>query len=241
MYTYAMRSRQGDREYNEDFIQMREYGNRVLFALADGLGGCGHGEIASRTAVSSVISRFSWENGREGFLERAFQGAQDAVLLKQKLNPETKRMSTTLVLLRLESGKAQWGHIGDARLYLFRNGQVEKQTKDHSVPQMLVQMGEIRPEEIRHHPDRSRLLRVIGHPWEEIPYEISDEQELQKGDTWLLCSDGFWEYITEDEMCKVLQSASDMSDWLLQMEKLVKMHGAGHDMDNYSAICVQVK
>ena len=174
-------------------------------------------------------------------MERAFQGAQDAVLLKQKINLETKLMSTTLVLLVLEDGKAQWGHIGDARLYLFRNGEILKQTRDHSVPQMLVQVGEIKPEEIRHHPDRSRLLRVIGHPWEEIPYEISEEQSVRSKDTWLLCSDGFWEYITEDEMCRTLREASDMTDWLLRMEHIVQEHGRGYDMDNYSAICVQVR
>lgn len=236
-----MKSRKGDRDYNEDFIQMRACDDRVLFALADGLGGCGHGEIASGTAVNSAVSRFSWENGEPGFLERAFQGAQDAVLLKQKLNPETKLMSTTLVLLVLGDEKAQWGHIGDARLYLFRNGEILKQTRDHSVPQMLVQVGEIKPEEIRHHPDRSRLLRVIGHPWEEIPYEISEEQSVRSGDTWLLCSDGFWEYITEDEMCTALREASDMTDWLLRMENIVQEHGREYDMDNYSAICVQVR
>lgn len=68
----------------------------------------------------------------------------------------------------------QWGHVGDSRLYYFKNGKIVKRTLDHSVPQMLVARGEIDEKEIRHHPDRNRLVRVMGMEWDEPKYQVSE-------------------------------------------------------------------
>ena len=238
MLTYAMKSKPGDREYNEDYIQMREGANSSLYVLADGLGGCGHGELASFTAVQSVIARHRWDTEADGFLGRAMEGAQSAVTTRQEQQPEAKNMSTTLVVLRVDGDIARWAHIGDSRLYHFSKGKVKSQTIDHSVPQMLVRMGEITPDEIRHHPDRNRLLKTVGRPWGDSSYEVSEETILQDGDAFLLCSDGFWEYITEEQMCRCLKNAKEPSDWLAAMTEIVEKNGVGSDMDNYSAICL---
>lgn len=241
MITYAMSSMPGQRPYNEDYIRMHEKNGIRVFALADGLGGCGHGEVASKTAVESVISRFCWDTDTERFFEKAMEGAQNAALKKQEVSPETSGMNTTLVMLKLQQGYAQWAHIGDSRMYFFRKGKVKSQTLDHSVPQMLVKLGELKPEEIRHHPDRNRLLHTIGRKWEAKPYVISDPVEIQPGDAFLLCSDGFWEYIEEPVMCKTLKAARNAPQWLEAMKTIVEKNGKGSDMDNYSAICIRVE
>ncbi|MCD8347684.1 MAG: protein phosphatase 2C domain-containing protein [Lachnospiraceae bacterium] len=239
MLTYAMRSRPGDRDYNEDTIRMQENGATQIFLLADGLGGCGHGEMASSTAVDSVAKRFLWDDpAGENFLPDAMEGAQNAVSTVKEKYPEMKKMSTTLVILRISGGFAQWIHIGDSRLYLFRKNRVVFQTLDHSVPQMLVNMGEIRPDEIRHHPDRNRLLRTIGSAWTDQPYELSEKIPLQKGEAFLLASDGFWEYIEEKDMCRTLAESKNVAGWIERMTTIVEENGRSADMDNYSAVCV---
>ena len=238
---YAMLSRNGDRPYNEDSIRMQERSGRWLFLLADGLGGCGHGELASATAINAAIGRFAWDKEPEGFVQRAIETAQNAVLKKQEDVPEAASMSTTMVLLQIDGPRAAWAHIGDSRLYCFRGGKIIGQTMDHSVPQMLVNIGEITPEQIRSHPDRNRLLRTIGRPWNDRAYDLSEPLALQSGDAFLLCSDGFWEYIVEKQMCSLLAHSTSPTAWLREMTAVVEQNGKGSNMDNYSAVCVFVQ
>lgn len=235
---YAMKSRPGDRPGNEDCIRMKCRGGDYLFSAADGLGSYGNGRTASETAVDSVFGRFAWDEDRENFLAGCMHGAQDAVLLRQKEDPDLRTMSTTLVTLLIHDGKAQWANIGDSRLYWFRKDTVAGQTVDHSVPQMLVDLGEITPEQIRKHPDRSRLLKTIGRPWDGEAYDLSREVKLNPGDAFLLCTDGFWEYIDEEQMCAKLHTSITPVQWLRRMSDIVKSAGEGEDMDNYSAICI---
>lgn len=240
MITYAIKSMPGKRDHNEDYVKFFEDGSTKVFALADGLGGHGYGEVASETAVESISSAEERFDG-DDFLSKAFENAQEAVLQMQEKKRAVSGMATTLVVLRLTERYAQWAHIGDSRLYWFHGWFLKDQTLDHSVPQMLVRLGEIRPEQIRHHADRNRLLRVIGVPWDQQGYEVSDRIPLRRGDSFLLCSDGFWEYITEREMCRCLMWSGSAQGWLDRMVNLVEKNGAGADMDNYSAICVKVR
>ena len=114
-----------------------------------------------------------------------------------------------------------------------------KRTLDHSVPQMLVNMGQIKEKDIRFHEDRNRLLRVMGTEWRgERPYEL-DHMAVPKGEqALLLCSDGFWELIDEDRMTECLKQADSPENWLERMERIVCENGKEVDMDNYSAIAV---
>lgn len=236
---YAVQSCQGGRSYNEDAVQVCETGGKRLYVLADGLGGQGHGEVASRTAVNSVIHRAVWDRENEQFIADSIEGAQHAVLEKQKENAEYRNMCTTLVVLTITGTKAQWGHIGDSRLYMFRKNKIYHQTLDHSVPQMLVRIGELDPSQIRKHPDRNRLLRSIGYEWPDTPYTVGPETELMEGDAFLLCSDGFWEYIEETEMISLLRKHRDPVSWLEAMRRIVEQRGKDEKQDNYSAICIK--
>ncbi len=147
-----------------------------------------------------------------------------------------------MVLLLISDNVAQWGHIGDSRLYHFRDGKQLSRTIDHSVPQMLAISGKIKEREIRQHPERSVLLRAMGTEWDSPSYEI-DQRSMRvlKGDTFLLCSDGFWEWIDEKMIIKILKRGLSAYDSLREMMVEVKNNGVGRGMDNFSAILVNVK
>ena len=240
MIEFSMLSKSGDRENNEDCIGMYQDKDRFCFVLADGLGGHGKGEIASRVAVDSVIETFVQEKGKESFMDQAFITAQNRITEKQNMDRLCADMKTTLVVLDLEENNLQWGHIGDSRLYYFQDHRLLERTLDHSVPQMLVTIGKIKEKEIRHHPDRNRLLRVLGTEMEEQRHQKSEWQEKKNHQAFLLCSDGFWELINEKKMEWCLRWAKSPEQWLSDMEKIILKNGRNTNMDNYSAIAVWI-
>ena len=160
---------------------------------------------------------------------------------KQQTENAKEDLKSTLVLLTIRHGVIQWGHVGDSRLYYFENNRMTERTLDHSVPQMLVNAGEIREKEIRHHPDRNRLLRVMGMEWDGPQYQLSTEISVGERQSFLLCSDGFWENISENQMEACLKKASDVRDWLRRMTRIVSANGKGTNMDNYSAVAVWIR
>lgn len=236
---YKVYTNIGNREVNEDSVGDIEAERGHMFVVADGLGGHGHGEVASAEAVKTSLNLYATGNDTD-VIGKTFVLAQKNVMKLQEQDPGLADMKTTMVSLIIENDQATWGHIGDSRLYFFRKGKLKKRTLDHSVPQMLVSMGEIKPEEIRGHDDRNRLLRVIGSPWESRSYEIAESLRLKKGDAFLLCTDGFWELIEEKIMQKLLKEAKSVEEWLVQMIDTVNTNGIGVNMDNNSAIAIWV-
>ena len=238
MVQFSAISRSGSRPENEDSVGMARQENRFCFALADGLGGHGCGEVASKIAVETAKEEFAGEE--EHLLERSFEKAQENILRQQQENRRLADMKTTMVVVNVEEEYVRWGHIGDSRLYFFRNGRIAERTLDHSVPQMLVSIGEIKEKQIRHHPDRNRLLRVLGAETDELRYQLSQEIPRESRTAFLLCSDGFWELILEKKMESTLKRADTPAAWLEAMEKIVEKNGRNKEMDNYSAIAVWI-
>ena len=241
MITYAMFSRQGKRENNEDSIRMKEKREANVFLVADGLGGHGAGEIASQATVSYGIHLFEVSDSYDTYLADLFENGQRRLLEMQREYHASEQMKTTLTALLICEGKATWAHIGDSRLYFFEGGRIKKRTLDHSVPQMLVKSGEISDADIRTHPDRNRLLRVMGSEWNKNSYELSEAVYLTKETSFLICTDGFWEYITEEWMEDTLYRAKSVAHWLKMMERIVAENGRGKYMDNFSAIGVWIR
>lgn len=240
MLTYATLSDPGNRPYNEDSLDVAERGGTHLFILADGLGGHGKGEVASAIAVRESLDTFAKLPPDDALLPQCALAGQAALLDAQQADGDSSEMKTTLVLLRVtpEEGMAQWLHVGDSRLYRFAGSALAERTLDHSVPQMLVATGQIRERDIRFHEDRNRLVRVMGMEWNSPAYTLSDSTPLTPQARFLLCTDGFWEYILEKEMERCLFRADTPSDWLESMRKIVVKRGKHKNMDNYSAIAV---
>lgn len=241
MITYFLLTQPGDRDNNEDNIGMYQAGTDYCFVLADGLGGHGSGEVASEIAVKEMISAFAEKgSASEECLKTAFWNAENAIIRRQRGDRSCMDMKTTCVALLIGKETVQWGHVGDSRLYYFKNGKLLQRTLDHSVPQLLAAAGQIREKEIRHHPDRNRLLRVMGIEWEDARFELSDVGTREGRQAFLLCSDGFWELIDEKKMESTLKKATSPESWLESMEEIVRKNGRGKNMDNYSAIGIMI-
>ena len=237
--TYAVSSSQGSREHNEDYVLAGEKGNYYCFAVADGLGGHGRGEVASKLVCETVMQLFSGEKGST--LGEMFELAQRELMECQRREKAADAMKTTLNVLLVEPKGIRWGHVGDTRTYYFKKSKIESRTKDHSVPQMMVSMGEIEEKDIRHHADRNRLLRVMGIEWTSPQYVLEKDIKLRRKQSFLMCTDGFWEYIEDEEMEKCLKNADTVQAWLEAMNEIVRSKGAGADMDNYTALAVWVR
>lgn len=242
---FASFSDKGERELNEDYIGEVTLGNKSIYVLADGLGGHGKGEIASQVVTDKITSLLTEENTKNNnFLENCFLKAQKSLLYEQEKLGGTDAIKTTAVVLYIDGNSFSYGHIGDSRLYRIEKGKIVSRTLDHSVPQMLVISGEIKEKDIRHHEDRNRLLRAMGTEWdEENPkYQVDEKNTvLKKEMSFLLCSDGFWEWITEKEISKIMKKKLSAEEQLNRMCTIVLKNGKGKNMDNYSAILVKIK
>lgn len=241
MIDYAVFTDKGGREINEDSVQYCEKDGAYCFVLCDGLGGHGRGEEASSLVSDTICSAFKHSQSIEDFFNTALQSAQDELLNKQQELHAFNEMKTTAVVLCIYGNKYRYAYIGDSRLYCFRKAKMLYRTQDHSVPQMLAQAGDIKEKHIRRHPDRNRLLRVMGIEWDCPKYEVSEEMQLEKDTAFLLCTDGFWEPVTEKEMVKLLKNSADAQQWLDKMALLAKNNSIPEEMDNFSAVAVRYK
>ena len=225
----------GGRSTNDDTVRIHEDSDCVWVFVGDGLGGYAGGQQASQAAAEALHNA-----SRRGSLLTdaqmigAAQQADQAVRAVQR--ERHGKMKTTLVFLYIEDGRARWMHVGDSRLYHFSDGCLQSQTMDHSVSQMAVLMGEITQQEIRFHEDRNRVLRALGG--DNAKPELSPTVMLTGGkDVFLLCTDGFWEYVYENEMEQTLRTAKTPEAWLKSMEAILRTRTPS-DNDNFTAAAV---
>ncbi len=223
----------GGRARNEDTVRHVTQGKDGLcLVLADGLGGHGGGELASAAAAECICG--SWDGSADPeTLKTLVLEANRRVLSIQ--TPQCA-MKTTVTVLTLAGKRAVWAHAGDSRLYCFHDRKLVFQTRDHSAAQLGVLLGDITPDQIRFHEDRSRVLRALGQD-DELVVETG-ERELAAGEyAFLLCSDGFWEYVLEPEMEEDLAKAAGPEDWLARMRWRLNKR-IPEDNDNNTAAAV---
>lgn len=224
----------GGRPKNEDCVQIRTDGNGLCAVVADGLGGHGGGERAS-AAVAELICG-NWDGGvSEDYVAELVQAAHRRV---RELQTVTCQMKTTVTLLAMNGMKAAWAHCGDSRIYHFAAGRLVSQTRDHSASQIAVMLGNISEDEIRFHEDRNRVYRALGQDGD-MKVDTHFEALRPGKHAFLLCTDGFWEYVLESEMESDLGSAADPEDWLGRMR--ARLAGrVPSDNDNNTAAAVWV-
>jgi serine/threonine protein phosphatase PrpC len=240
VFETATLSAPGGRVDNEDFVGYCMVESSGCWALADGLGGHLGGEVAARLAVDAALASFNEDPSiQDAALNAHMVRANRAVMERQAAEAQLAHMRTTIVMLIASPEAAFWSHAGDSRLYWFRGGKIQEQTLDDSVPQRLVDAGEISAGQIRFHEDRSRLLNSLGAREPVVASNRTMPGAPKISDAFLLASDGFWECVTEPEMENDLTATPNSQEWIQTMEERVKQR-ALPEHDNYSAIAVRV-
>ncbi len=173
----------------------------VLFAVADGVGGYEGGEVASNMAIEILIEAYRDSPAEWGAAKRLYRAVQRAnieIHNRAITVPELRRMATTLTAAAVNSGTLSVAHVGDCRLYLLRGGRVQQMTRDHTAVAEKVRMGLLSAKQARSHPDRSALNRCLGHELIISVHRLSIP--LHQGDQLLLCSDGLYSVIEDEEL-----------------------------------------
>jgi protein phosphatase len=198
------------REENQDHVRHVTTALGELVIVADGIGGYRGGAVASRMVVDSFETWFASLPAAtppaQAIADAAAHANANVMEAAAHGDAANARMGSTVVMAlitRGDEGTQAWlGHIGDSRAYLCRAGQLSRLTRDHSAVQALIDQGAIRPEDAGSHPDRSVLLRSVGHT-EQCEIEMS-VVTLQEGDSLMLCSDGLWGFVAESSIESVL-------------------------------------
>src|SRR5438309_589846 len=196
-------SRRGMRRVNEDRVGHWQSPGALLMAVADGLGGHLHGEIAAHLAIDCFGAEFLREARPEladpaRFLSRTMAAAHEAIVRHTEKLQLSDMPRTVLVACVVQDGYAHWSNVGDCRLYLLREGRVRARTRDDTLVQLLVDEGRIREEAMASHPERNRLLQTLGGY--QTPRPAGASARLAKDDVLLLCSDGFWGPLTQRQL-----------------------------------------
>ena len=229
----------GGRSYNEDAVGDAGVDDYGIYVLCDGLGGHALGEVASQAAVDVIID--GWQNDvlldRKEWLPTVIKRANNKILeLQQEKN---KVMKSTVVALVIDDKKADWANTGDYRLYYIHGGELISVTEDHSVAYKKYKAGEITREAIATDEDKSSLLRTLGNEDRYEPTVYESEGHLEKGDAFMLCSDGAWEYLLDQEVLIDYHKAMDANHWMELMLTRIMSRVDGKS-DNLSMITVIV-
>lgn len=242
--TWASISALGMRESNQDAIGDARKGGVACFVVADGAGGHAAGEVAARIAVESVTGHFVADPAfGAAALQARVDNANASVARDKQQSPERQDMSTTLAVLLIDeqAARAVWAHLGDTRIYLFRDGRLLCVSKDHSLTQQLIEAGYASTGQLRTHPQRNILYAALGAGGETPPV-VSEEIDVRPGDAFLVCTDGLWEWVVEDDMERHLRAARGPEEWLAALCATAQTHASASRKvrDNYSAYAVML-
>lgn len=220
----------GGREYNEDAAGHSVTDDSGIFVVADGLGGHSFGELASGCVRDSMLRAFEggiYGDPREWLADRFSEANQNILALQAQKNAVLK---STAVVLAVQEGRAFWANVGDSRLYFLHDSAICAYTNDHSVAYKKYKAGEIPREQLATDEDQSCLLRSLGSADRNAPEFYEEEPMLESGDAFLLCSDGVWEYLKDEEILIDLLKADSAKSWaeLLLLRLMDRVRG-GHD------------
>lgn len=235
----------GQRNSNQDTIGEAFSKELACFVLADGAGGHEGGEVASRVVVDAILNCFRNEPGfGPDVMLRYAACASDDVAKRKASEPRYADMSTTVAALLVDRarGQALWAHLGDSRVYLFRGARLLSMSKDHSLTQQLIDAGYARPEHLRVHPQRNILFAAIGAEGDTEIELSAGATRLLPGDALLVCSDGLWEWVLEEDMERLLAVARSSDQWLTAMCRVAEQNflNNGKQRDNFSAYAILV-
>jgi protein phosphatase len=207
-----------------------------LFCVADGMGGAQAGEVASRLAAAAVEEADPGDRSGPERVTALIQEANRRVYERASIDPEASGMGTTMTVALVEDGRVAIGHVGDSRAYLFRAGELEQLTEDHSLVNELVKSGKLSREEADQHPQRSVITRALGtDPNVDVD---AFTVESQPGDLYLLCSDGLSSMLDNDQILDAIDRSR--SDLEAVTTSLVAAANRGGGEDNITVVAFEI-
>lgn len=229
------------RDNNEDAFAYESLSPTAYFAVVcDGMGGANAGNVASEYAVR-VIKEYLLRSYRmgmssvqiENIMRSAVYSANTAVYEAADKDESLRGMGTTVVLLLVDGTTGYVLHIGDSRAYCYSSGSLSQLTVDHSVVQNMIDSGEITPDEAKIHPSKNIITRALGVA-NEVHSDL-DFIDLNAGDVMLLCSDGLSNYVSPEEISRILESFDqDVAS------RLIDKANAGGGGDNITAVVIKI-
>jgi protein phosphatase len=207
-----------------------------LFAIADGMGGAQAGEVASRLAAAALRESGAKTLGGERRISDLIQEANRRVYDRSSTDPNTSGMGTTITVALVENDNVAFGHVGDSRAYLIRDGRMEQVTEDHSLVNELLKSGKLSREEAESHPQRSVITRALGtDPDVDVDtFTIAAEA----GDVFLLCSDGLTDMVGEGEILELVER--NREDLNSALKSLVKAANRSGGDDNITVVAFEI-
>jgi protein phosphatase len=240
---YAVNEK-GGRLNNEDAIYPLPEavtGNPKLFLVCDGVGGAEKGEVASAMTCDYFSTYFSSmlteENPSPEFIRKAIQYTEAHLDTYVAEHPETCGMATTLTMLYIGTEGVTLAHVGDSRIYQFRNGEILYRTEDHSLVNSLVKLGNITPEEARCHPKKNVILRAIQGTARHTEADVMLIRDIQPGDYFFMCTDGVLENLTDEMIASIFKQQAGpevIKDILME-----SCEGKTHDNFSFYIIPIQ--
>jgi serine/threonine protein phosphatase PrpC len=207
-YETGLASRLGNRAVNQDRNAIVSRNGIVLLLLADGMGGHERGELAAQTLIDSVSGSFYREPlplaNPEKFLQDAVKKAHRDIVNQGLEQTPAIHPRTTAVVCLVQQGRAWWAHVGDSRLYLLRNGEITVRTRDHTYVEDLYRHRAISEEEMLTHPMRNYVTHCLGGHHEAPRVTSSGPNPMQPGDVLLLCSDGLWSAVRQEQFAQMI-------------------------------------
>lgn len=238
MKTFSMTDIGKRREMNQDYVFTSEtaVGNLPnLFLVADGMGGHKAGEYASRFTVDTIVEsvKASRETEPVAIMKEAVTKANELLIEEARADEKKSGMGTTIVVATILGKKLYVANVGDSRLYLV-NREISQITRDHSLVEEMVRLGEMDKAEAKDHPDKNVITRAIGA----IPDVVIDffEVELEEDDTVLMCSDGLTNMIEDEDIKKIILTQRDIAE---KAEKLVMTANENGGKDNITVVVIE--
>ena len=220
------------RNANEDSYFARE----PVFAVADGMGGAQAGEVASRIAAGAFESGVDSEEAGEGQLEGIVHEANKEIHDLAQRDSSRAGMGTTLTAALVQGDEVSLAHVGDSRAYVFRDGELKRLTKDHSLVEELRRQGRLTDAEAEEHPQRSIITRALG-PEPKVNVDTMT-YTARPGDVFLLCSDGLTTMVSDEELAQILSDAKGLRGAVSQLVDAANRNGG---RDNITAVAFRVE
>ena len=240
---YAEISLVGSRDENQDRIAATVNSETAVIAAFDGMGGHAEGARAAELARRVLLSRFAAVahplTDPLAFLHLTLGAAHtDMVGIGMHLPLEQRPRATGAVCV-VQDGTAWWAHVGDSRIYHLRNGSVMARTRDHSHVELLVQEGLISPRQAQNHPMRNFVETCLGGDPMLPEMLIGRCVRIAPGDTLLVCTDGFWANLLDEDIAASLYSGVPLKTALQAITEFsVRRAGAGADNSSVAALKV---